>query len=142
MSNNFKFGKNSLAKLSGVDVRLVDCCTLALSRSPFDLTIVEGLRSKERQAELYAQGRTLPGPIVTWTKHSKHLTGKAVDIAPLNMKGQIPWNDKTLFMELGALMMKAAADLKINIRHGADWDKDGILYEKGEYDGPHFELVD
>lgn len=43
------------------------------------LGIVETLRSQERQRELYAQGRTEPGKIVTWTMKSKHLDGRAVD---------------------------------------------------------------
>jgi peptidoglycan L-alanyl-D-glutamate endopeptidase CwlK len=41
----------------------------------------EGLRSMERQATLYAQGRTMPGKIVTWAKpgQSLHHYGCAVD---------------------------------------------------------------
>lgn len=42
--------------------------------------VSEGLRSAERQQQLYAQGRTSPGRIVTWTLQSKHLTGHAFDI--------------------------------------------------------------
>ncbi len=41
--------------------------------------IGEKRRSDERQRELYAQGRTLPGPIVTWTLHSAHVSGRAFD---------------------------------------------------------------
>lgn len=45
--------------------------------------IIESLRTKARQKELYAKGRTTP-PIgeehcVTWTLNSPHLTGRAVD---------------------------------------------------------------
>ena len=41
-------------------------------------------RSDEEQARLYAQGRTTPGEIVTWVKHSKHQDGKAFDVtAPI-----------------------------------------------------------
>ncbi len=47
--------------------------------------IYEGLRSPERQAELYAQGRTKPGKIVTkagpW--QSMHQYGLAIDFVPL-----------------------------------------------------------
>lgn len=35
--------------------------------------VTEALRSQERQAELFASGRTLPGPILTKTMQSKHL---------------------------------------------------------------------
>ena len=34
----------------------------------------------ERQRRLFAQGRTLPGPIVTHTLNSRHLSGRAFDI--------------------------------------------------------------
>lgn len=44
------------------------------------VVIVEGLRSSERQDALYAQGRTVPGEKVTWSRRSSHETGKALDI--------------------------------------------------------------
>lgn len=34
----------------------------------------------------------------------------------------------------------AAAKLGIPIRQGVDWDMDSTLYEKGEWDYPHFEM--
>lgn len=43
--------------------------------------ITESYRSPERQKELYAQGRTKPGQKVTWTLHSRHMDGEAVDLA-------------------------------------------------------------
>lgn len=138
----FKFGRTSLARLVGVDPLLVACCKRAIARSPFDFIVVEGRRSLERQQYLYSKGRTIAGPIVTWTMNSKHLTGRAVDLAPLNGKGKIPWHDKELFKQLADLMFQSAADLNIKIRWGADWSMNGVPYEKGEYDGPHFELVD
>ncbi len=45
-----------------------------------DVTIVETVRSPERQAALFAQGRTTPGPVVTWTRDSKHSKGLAADL--------------------------------------------------------------
>lgn len=41
-----------------------------------------GKRSQEEQDRLYAQGRTAPGPIVTWTRNSDHLRGVAIDLEP------------------------------------------------------------
>ena len=46
----------------------------------FDPIVFETKRSQARQLWLYAQGRTRPGPKITWTLTSKHITGKAVDI--------------------------------------------------------------
>ncbi len=42
--------------------------------------VVEGWRSQERQESLYAQGRTTPGPMVTWTRDSAHTRGEALDV--------------------------------------------------------------
>lgn len=46
--------------------------------------------TKEEQAALYAQGRTKPGLIVTWTLKSRHINGEAFDIAIIN-DGQPIW---------------------------------------------------
>lgn len=138
--------KRDVKRLEGVDARMVSVVKCAFSLwddefgGAYQLMVLEGLRSKERQAELYAQGRTKPGKIVTWTLNSKHISGKAVDIAPL--KGaEIMWNDGRLFDKMIDCMLKAAAELKVGIRSGADWDGDGIRREKGEGDLVHFELV-
>ncbi len=81
-------------------------------------------------------GRTKPGMIVTNTMKSRHLTGHAVDLVPY----PLDWNDKTKFFKIGRAMLQASAELAIPIRWGYDWDNDGVLMERGEYDGPHFEL--
>ena len=39
-----------------------------------------GGRDKKDQAELYAKGRTKPGKKVTWTMHSNHIGGNAIDV--------------------------------------------------------------
>lgn len=45
-----------------------------------EVNIVEGNRSQARQNFLYEQGRTRPGPVVTWTRNSNHTVGRAVDV--------------------------------------------------------------
>jgi len=104
-----------------------------------NILVIEGVRTQERQDALYAQGRTKPGPIVTWTKDSKHIQGLAVDVVKL--KGtSIDWNDVKSFEELGKIMLDTAKELGVSLRWGYDWDSDGKLREKGENDGPHFQL--
>ncbi|MGN7402718.1 M15 family metallopeptidase [Cytobacillus praedii] len=46
-----------------------------------DIFITETYRSQERQDYLYSQGRTRPGPVVTWTLKSNHKSRLAWDIA-------------------------------------------------------------
>jgi hypothetical protein len=45
-----------------------------------DVKVIEGYRTPERQQALWAQGRSEPGPVVTWTRHSRHSEGLAVDL--------------------------------------------------------------
>jgi len=54
------------------------------------VVITETRRSTERQEELYAQGRTEPGPIVTWTLNSAHVDGRAFDCT---LKGAPEYDD-------------------------------------------------
>jgi peptidoglycan L-alanyl-D-glutamate endopeptidase CwlK len=143
----FKLSDRSISRLDGVHSELRAIVTDAAARCPFSFIVTEGVRTKERQAELYAQGRTKPGKKVTWSMDSRHLrsgpdsTGKAVDLCPCDAKGNPLWEDRAKFLALGKLMFSIAAERGIRIRWGYDWDGDGITMEAGEYDGPHFELV-
>ncbi len=128
------------SKLEGVKPDLIRVVERAAEVCTFDVLVTEGVRTKERQASLYAQGRTAPGKKVTWTMNSKHITGDAVDVVPYVDK-KIDWDDVILFVTLGEAMLAAAKELSVLIRWGYDWDGDGILKEKGEYDGPHYEIV-
>lgn len=131
--------ERSEKRLEGVNPTLVSIVRRAAKRLPFSLFVVEGLRTRERQAELYAQGRTKPGKKVTWTLHSKHLEGKAVDLAPL-INGAIDWTDLSKFDAIAKAMQDAAKEVGVSVRWGGDWDMDGQPRERGESDSPHFEL--
>lgn len=48
-------------------------------------SIAEAYRSQQREDELYAQGRTVLGPIVTYTRQSNHTKRIAVDIDPVSL---------------------------------------------------------
>lgn len=56
------------------------------------LRVTQGLRTFEEQALIYAQGRTLPGRIVSNAKpgYSFHNWGLAVDVCPI-VKGNLDW---------------------------------------------------
>jgi peptidoglycan LD-endopeptidase CwlK len=57
-------------------------------------------RTQAEQQVLYNQGRTAPGPIVTWILQSKHLTGDAFDFV-IMFGGKPDWSmfHKTLWQE-------------------------------------------
>ena len=124
-----------LERLKGVNEDLVRVVKHAAGLVP--LMVIEGLRTRERQAELYAIGRTKPGKPVTWTLNSKHCDGLAVDVGPV----PLDWSDKKAFLALAGAMFAGAQKVGITLRWGADWDSDGVYGEKGESDFPHFEVV-
>lgn len=128
--------ERDLSRLKGVNEDLVRVVKHAADMVP--LMVIEGLRTRERQAELYAIGRTKPGKPVTWTLNSKHCEGKAVDVGPV----PLDWNDKKAFLTVAGAMFAGAQRVGVQLRYGGDWDGDGIYGEKGESDLPHFELKD
>ena len=127
-------------RLDDIDKTLAAVVRHAAEGLPFDLIVVEGRRSKARQADLYAQGRTKPGKVVTWTLKSKHIDGQAVDLAPMK-GGAIDWTSLKKFDAINTAMQGAALALKVKIRWGADWNQNGKIRERGETDSPHWELV-
>lgn len=138
----FKLGPASRNKLEGLHPNLVAVVTRAIQLTTQDFSVTCGVRTLTEQKELYAQGRTKPGQIVTWTLKSRHLPaadglGRAVDLAPY----PIDWNNLSKFDAIAKAMFAASEELGIPIRWGADWDQDGNPRERGETDSPHFELV-
>ena len=137
----YELGKLSLSRLRGVHPDLVAIVKRAIQLTKQDFTVTCGVRTVEEQKELYAQGRTKAGNIVTWTLKSRHLPGpdglgRAVDLAPF----PVDWSVIKKFDDIAKAMLQAASELGIPVRWGADWDSDGVAREKGETDSPHFEL--
>ena len=101
---------------------------LRLTGLPF---VTECYRSPERQDELYKQGRSKPGPVVTYKRggESKHnrLPTPALDVAFLLPNGEVSWSG--LLLSKFARLMKAA---DARVRWGGDWPK--------FKDRPHFEV--
>ena len=69
---------------------------------------VQGLRTQEQQAKLYAQGRTAPGPQVTQAPTAEttpHGRGAALDFAILDLNGQPSWAPglTSLYEQVGRL---------------------------------------
>lgn len=120
---SYQLSTKSEARLSGVRPELVAVVRRALELSEVDFAVTEGLRTKGRQAELVAQGASK-------TMNSRHLTGHAVDLAPV-IGGAIRW-DWPPFYKIADAMKKAAAELRVAIIWGGDW----VSFK----DGPHFEL--
>lgn len=128
--SNVKLSKASQEKLASVKPELQKVILKAFETMPFDVMVLEGIRTKARQEELYAKGASK-------TMKSKHLTGDAVDLAPY----PIDWSDKAKFRVMAEHVLAAANILNIKVRSGTDWDMDGDWKEEKFYDGPHIELL-
>ena len=113
--------------------------------------VVVGLRSQERQRDLVASG-------ASQTMASRHLTGHAVDLAPV-VDGAVSWDWKHFFPLADAIADAARKEGVPLIWGGAwgrsvqDWPKGGAKAAQDAYaaerraagrkpflDGPHFEL--
>jgi len=135
---SYQLSARSLNNLKGVNLLLVAVVTRAIEITTQDFIVIEGLRTQARQDELWAQGRTKPGPIVTWTNDaSSHGSGRAVDLCPY----PVDWTDLKKFDAIAEAMFTEANELGVTLRWGADWDQDGKPRERGESDSPHFELA-
>lgn len=77
-----KMSKRTKNNLEYVKKELVILVAYVLAVSEVDFTVTEGYRPQTRQNKLYAQGRTEPGIVVTWTLKSEHTRGRAVDLYP------------------------------------------------------------
>lgn len=153
---SFFFGKTSIGRLATVHPKLRAVIERALQLTTIDFTVLEGVRTPERQRELYGQGRTTTECTkagisvkyakprmqkVTWTLRSNHFASadglsRAVDVVPF----PLDWNDLAKFDAVAKAVLAAGKELDIGIRWGADWDQDGKPREKSETDSPHFEL--
>lgn len=116
-------GARSLARLEGVHPDLVRVVKRAAAMSDLDFTVLEGLRTLDRQRQLFAQKATK-------TMNSRHLSGHAVDLAPM-LDGKVSW-DWPLYHRLAKTVKAAAAAEKVPITWGGDW--------RTFKDGPHWEL--
>lgn len=135
------FSARSRNNLQRVQPSLVRVLNEAIKNTPIDFTVVEGVRADQRQKELFAQGRTSPGKIVTQvdgvTKKSKHQKqsdgfSHAVDIYPYR-NGSVQINDVQSLKVIAKHIKEIAHSMGVKISWGGDW--------KSFKDYPHFELL-
>jgi peptidoglycan LD-endopeptidase CwlK len=115
--------ERSERNLTGVHEDLVKVVRRAAAYGPLRFIVTEGLRTPKRQRELVAAGASL-------TLRSRHLTGHAIDFAPL-IGGEITWKWPPFAIVAGAFK-RAAGELDVPIHWGGDW--------RTFRDGPHIEL--
>lgn len=139
----YQFGKKSWKKLEGIHPDLVKVMTYSIKTSIYDFSIVDGIRTAERQQALYSKGRKKTGIIVTNADGIKYKSnhqikndgyGYAVDLYPY-INGEIRTGYdkyKIEFKEIAKHILKTAKKLDIYIVWGGHWTD--------PFDPPHFEL--
>ena len=136
----YSLGLRSLQRMSGVHADLRKVALRAIQITKQDFTVIEGIRSIERQKQLVASGASK-------RLNSRHITGHAIDLAVWR-DGKIDWEDdkgewnKDGYREIGRAMFAAAKELKVDIRWGADWNSNGKTSDERFLDWVHFELTD
>ncbi len=119
----YKLGARSKQRLKGVHEDLIKVVERAIEISTVDFTVLEGLRTPERQKTLMESG-------ASQTLNSRHITGHAVDLGAW-VDDQVDWS-WPLYHKVASAMKEAAKQLDVAIVWGGDWNT--------FKDGPHFEL--
>jgi peptidoglycan L-alanyl-D-glutamate endopeptidase CwlK len=149
----FQLSQRSIDKLVGVDPKLVEIVKRAIEITTVDFGVIEGLRTRERQIELFEKGAS------QIREGGTHVAGKAVDLmAYLGERGSWELN---LYDNIADAMKQAALEKNVAVRWGAAWNVPDIRQWNGTMeeamnhyidtrrkqgqrpfiDGPHFELV-
>lgn len=115
--------ERSLKNLVGVHPELVRVVHRTAELSDIDFIVTEGLRMMKRQRELVAAGASK-------TLRSRHLTGHAIDFAPV-VGGEVTWKWPPFHLIADAFK-RAGRELGVAIVWGGDW----LRFK----DGPHIEL--
>lgn len=138
---SYEFGLRSRQRLSGVNPKLVQVMDKAISLSKQDFSVIEGIRSLDRQKVLVREGKSQ-------TLKSKHITGNAVDVVSY----PVSWEWEA-FYPIADAVIAAAKECDVHMRWGGNWqvkdlrEWEGTAQELVEaytgkfYDLPHFELM-
>jgi len=122
-----KLSDRSKRNLIDVHKDLQEVVCRAIQITEVDFMVTEGLRTKERQQELFDAGASK-------TLNSRHLeqedgTSHAIDICAL-IGGRADWSF-CIYEKLAVTFKQAAQDLGVDIQWGGDWPtfKDGCHFE-------------
>lgn len=125
---NYSNPTERIESLDELNAKTKEACELFLRIAKDEglkVKITETYRTKERQEYLYAQGRTRPGRVVTWTLNSKHIERNAFDIAK-----DVPGEE---YADLGFFRKAAEIGERIGLEAGYYWTD-------GKQDMPHFQM--
>ncbi len=109
----------------------LDIMDRLLKKEGVEVKIVQGRRTQKQQDDLYAQGRTKPGKVVTWTRNSNHLDGRAVDVMVIK-NGKPTWDPKE-YKALERASKAAGLNWGGNFKKNKDWGHIELPKASGKY---------
>lgn len=129
MTSSFRFSQRSENNLKGINPNLLKVVRRALELSTVDFSVIEGLRTVERQKELVATGKSQ-------TMNSRHISGNAVDLLPVGAN----WNNYKCWLPILNAMQQAGKELGVKLRFGITWTDNPNDKPAKFLDAPHIEL--
>lgn len=145
-----RFGNRSRSRLDTCHQDIITICEEVIKF--YDFSVLEGLRTLEKQQEYFETGRSQLDGVNRKSKHQDDGNGKsrAIDIMPYK-KGTNAFSgqekDARRFYYLAGIMKSTAARLKEEgkishtLRWGGDWDGNDTYTDQNFDDLPHFELI-
>ncbi len=121
----FSFSSRSEAFLTDIDPDLCRVARHALAISRIDFAIISGKRDMAEQRRLVRSG-------ASQTLHSRHLTGHAIDVVPIDPSTGKGRFHRALALEVAAAFYEASQQHNVPLRWGGMWTQ----FE----DTPHFEI--
>ena len=111
----YRLGAASLAELTGVHPALAAIVTRAICLSAQDFVVAQGVRDAQAQRQLFEAGRSRK-------LDSKHTTGGAVDLVPVDHLGHLA-PEWPLHCRVARAVQIAANQFSCNVRWGGVWDR-------------------
>ena len=125
------FGKKSRERLATCDTRLQEVFNEVIKY--VDCSILEGHRDKERQNQLYIEGKT---KVKYPNGRHNSSPSNAVDVTPY----PVDWADRERQTLFAGFVIGIARSMGITLRWGGDWDMDFQVMDNRFDDFPHFEV--
>lgn len=122
--SKYVWGDRSLKNMEGIHPDLRKVMDRALEISETDMTVIEGLRTVERQKELVRKG-------FSKTMNSRHITGHAVDVVPYPIAHRLSYPQEK-WDQVANAILTAAKELGVDLIWG---------YGSWGWDHPHYQLT-
>ena len=126
------FGDRSKASLAKCHPLIQKVMNEAIKETDFQ--VLDSMRGRLDQTRAYQTGKSKAK--FGQSAHN-YIPAVAVDVCPY----PVDWNDRKAFSAMAKIILRIAKEMKVPLRWGGDWNKDGENPgDRDDWDMPHFEL--